>query len=267
MKGKEIRLKRLYKHSDKLFIVAMDHGITLGPIEGIVDIKKAAQSVFDGYADAVVVHKGLVRDLAKIEQITNGEIIVHLSSSTNLSKESNRKELVSTVEHAIRLGATAISVHVNLGSDHEGHMMQHLGKVSEECEQWGMPLLAMMYVRDGDPNHEFDPQRIKHAARIAEELGADIVKVNYTGDPETFKEVTSAIQIPVVIAGGPKVDTQVELLYMVSDAIQAGASGVSIGRNVYQSEDPTRVAKQLRYIMDNKLTREEIKKFLEKGDF
>ncbi|TFB21368.1 fructose-bisphosphate aldolase [Filobacillus milosensis] len=266
MKGKDIRLKRLYKHSDKLFVVAMDHGITMGPIEGIVDIKAAAKAVYDGYADAIVVHKGLVRDLADIDSPSLGEIMVHLSASTNLSQESNRKELVSTVEHAIRIGASAISVHVNLGSEHEGHMLQHLGMVAEECDQWGMPLLAMMYVRDGNPENEFDAGKIKHAARIAEELGADIVKVNYSGDPESFREVTSSVNIPVVIAGGSKLDSHYDFLAMVADAIQSGAGGVSIGRNVYQSKNPTLVAKQLRYIMDNKLTREEIQGFLDQGD-
>lgn len=244
----------------------MDHGITMGPIEGIVDVKQAASHVFDGYADAVVVHKGLVRNITELNSKTPGELIVHLSASTNLNQQSNRKELVSSVEHAIKLGSSAISVHVNLGNEHEGHMLQHLGLVAEQCEQWGMPLMAMMYVRDGDPNHEFDSEKVKHAARIAEELGADIVKVNYTGDLESFKDVTNAVQIPVVIAGGEKVDSVKELLTMVADAMQAGAGGVSIGRNIYQDKNPTLIAKQIRYVMDHNLTSDEIQSFLDKGN-
>ena len=118
-----------------------------------------------------------------------GELIIHLSASTVLAPETQltRKELVSTVEQAIRLGATAISTHVNLGSTFEADQMKDMGMVAEECDKWGMPLLAMMYVRDGSKEHEFDGARIAHAARVAEEIGADIVKVNYSGSVESFK--------------------------------------------------------------------------------
>jgi predicted phospho-2-dehydro-3-deoxyheptonate aldolase len=266
MKGKEIRLKRLYKHSNRLLLVAMDHGVTLGPIPGIVNINQAIKDVFDGHADAVIVHKGILRDIEKILGPSSGEIIVHLSASTDLSPHSNRKDLVSSVEHAIRLGATGISVHVNLGSEFEPQMLTHLGMVAEECEQWGMPLLAMMYVRDGNKENEFHPKKIKHAARVAEELGADIVKLNYTGSPETFHEVTSAINIPIVIAGGPKIDSKYDLLAMIADAVEAGAHGVSIGRNVFQDENPTLLTSQIRKILDNNIRKDEINKLLANND-
>ena len=166
MTGKSIRLKKLYKHSDHLFIVAMDHGITLGPIEGIEHIGQAVQSVFKGNADAVVVHKGLVNQIVPVLDLNSGELIIHLSASTSMSPDPNQKELVTSVEHAVRLGATAISVHVNIGSPTEASMLEHLGRVAEESDKWGMPLLAMMYVRDGNKEHEFNPIRIRHAAEL-----------------------------------------------------------------------------------------------------
>jgi predicted phospho-2-dehydro-3-deoxyheptonate aldolase len=250
MSGKETRLKRLYRHSNRLFIVAMDHGITLGPVDGLVDIRHAVQSVFAGNADAVVVHKGLVRYIDELLTPETGELIVHLSASTSLSPDSDRKEVVCSVEQAIRLGATAISVHVNLGARHEAEMLKDLGRVAEECDLWGMPLLAMMYVRDGSKESEYDPAKIKHAARVAEELGVDIVKVNYTGSPETFAEVASAVKIPVVIAGGQKMSSDEDVLAMIRDAVQAGASGVSIGRNVFQHPNPAEFSKAIRQILD-----------------
>lgn len=151
MSGKEIRLKKLYHHSDKLLIVPMDHGITIGPVTGLTEINQTVNAVFDGGADAVVVHKGLVRYLTDALGSNKGELIIHLSASTALAPESQsmRKELVSSVEHSIRLGATAISTHVNLGSQFEAEQIKDVGLIAEECDKWGLPLLAMMYVRDG----------------------------------------------------------------------------------------------------------------------
>ncbi|PMC39183.1 fructose-bisphosphate aldolase [Bacillus sp. UMB0899] len=252
MSGKEIRLKKLYHHSDKLLIVPMDHGITIGPVTGLTDINKTVEAVFDGGADAIVVHKGLVRYLTDAIGSNKGELIIHLSASTALAPESQtmRKELVSSVEHSIRLGATAISTHVNLGSEFEAEQIKDVGLIAEECDKWGLPLLAMMYVRDGCKTHEFDPERIGHAARVAEELGADIVKVNYSGSPETFKQVVSGVKIPVLIAGGERLSSNQDLITMIDDAVNAGANGISIGRNIFQDEDPQKLCENIRSILN-----------------
>ncbi|MBU7593121.1 2-amino-3,7-dideoxy-D-threo-hept-6-ulosonate synthase [Metabacillus halosaccharovorans] len=252
MSGKEIRLKKLYHHSDKLLIVPMDHGITIGPVTGLTDINKTVEAVFDGGADAVVVHKGLVRYLTDAIGSNKGELIIHLSASTALAPESQsmRKELVSSVEHSIRLGATAISTHVNLGSPFEAKQIKDVGLIAEECDKWGLPLLAMMYVRDGSRVHEFDPDRIRHAARVAEELGADIVKVNYSGSSETFKQVVSGVKIPVLIAGGERLSSNDDLITMIDDAVNAGANGISIGRNIFQDDDPKKLCENIRSILN-----------------
>lgn len=252
MSGKEIRLKKLYHHSDKLLIVPMDHGITIGPVTGLTEINQTVNAVFDGGADAVVVHKGLVRYLTDALGSNKGELIIHLSASTALAPESQsmRKELVSSVEHSIRLGATAISTHVNLGSQFEAEQIKDVGLIAEECDKWGLPLLAMMYVRDGSKVHEFDPERIRHAARVAEELGADIVKVNYSGSPETFRQVVSGVKIPVLIAGGERLGSNDDLLTMINDAVSAGANGISIGRNIFQDENPEKLCANIRSILN-----------------
>lgn len=252
MHGKETRLRRLYRHSNRLLIVPMDHGVSIGAVDGLTNIAATVQAVFAGKADAVIVHKGLMRYLGELAPPADGEIIVHLSASTNLSPEPNRKELVSSVQHALRLGATAVSVHVNLGGPHEPAMLRDLGAVAEQCDYWGMPLLAMMYVRGGEPGGEYDPGKIAHAARVAEELGADLVKVNYTGSPETFRQVTASVRIPVLIAGGPKMGSLEELLSMIQGALAAGAGGVSIGRNVFQAADSTELTLRIRRMLDGK---------------
>ncbi|AGA70456.1 2-amino-3,7-dideoxy-D-threo-hept-6-ulosonate synthase [Desulfitobacterium dichloroeliminans LMG P-21439] len=258
MAGKEIRLKRLFKSSDRIIIVPMDHGVTAGPIEGIEDVPKTVRFITQGKADAIVLHKGLVPQVSHLLGASQCELILHLSASSNISPDSQRKELVSTVEHAIRLGATAVSIHVNLGNPSESHMLRDFGRISEDCQRWGIPLLAMMYVRDGSAGSEFDPGKVKHAARIAQELGADIIKVNYTGSIESFWEVTRGVKVPVVIAGGPKTSTVAQLLFMVYDALQAGAQGISIGRNIFQAPDPAQLLSTIRLITDSQITRDKL---------
>jgi DhnA family fructose-bisphosphate aldolase class Ia len=152
---------------------------------------------------------------------------------------------VCTVEEALRLGADAVSVHVNLGDVMDTAMVRDTGEVSRECRKWGMPLVAMMYTRGEKIKNQFDVKYVKHAARVGAELGADIVKVNYTGSPDTFREVVEGCPVPVVIAGGEKVETDRDLLEMVAGALKAGAAGVSIGRNAFQHKDPIRVVQAI----------------------
>ena len=166
------------------------------------------------------------------------------------------------MERAIELGATAVSIHVNLGSAFEAEMLHDFGVVSEQCSRWGMPLLAMMYVRDGLKESEYDPVKIRHAARVAEELGADIMKVNYTGDLESFATVIDGVTIPVIIAGGPKMNSSQELLEMVADAITAGAKGVAIGRNIFQDSRPVLLTKTIRQVIDQNIPKERLADFL-----
>lgn len=249
MSGKEIRLNQLWRTPDRLFILPMDHGISVGPVQGLEDVGALVNKV-GSTVDAVVVHKGLVPRVAHYLGSTGCKLIVHLSASTMLSPDPNRKELVTTVEHAVSVGASAVSIHVNLGNMYEAPMLQDFGKVAEACELWGMPLLAMMYVRSGSGKGEYDTDKIKHAARAAEELGADIVKVNYTGSIDSFREVIQCVRIPVIIAGGPKMASDTEVLSLVSDSLAAGAKGVALGRNIFQHEEPQILAGKIRAILD-----------------
>ncbi len=131
-------------------------------------------------------------------------------------------------------------------------MLSILGKVAEECDLFGMPLLAMMYPRGPKITDEHAPEVVAHAARIGAELGADIVKTNYTGDIETFKAVIESCPVPVVIAGGPKAKTIKDILVMTDEAMKAGSAGLSIGRNVFQYEKPTLIVEALSAIVHNK---------------
>ncbi|MCS7130778.1 MAG: 2-amino-3,7-dideoxy-D-threo-hept-6-ulosonate synthase [Archaeoglobaceae archaeon] len=248
MIGKKIRIERIIdRNTRNTVIVPMDHGVSMGPIEGLVNLPKTINAVAEGGANAVILHKGIVafghrgygRDVG---------LIVHLSGSTSLSPDPNEKVLVCTVEEAIKFGADGVSIHVNIGSKTEAEQLKNLGEISRICSEWGMPLLAMMYPR-GDKINQFDFKAVSLAARVGAELGADIVKTNFTGDVESFKKVVEGCPVPVVIAGGPKMSSDEELLQMVRMAMDAGARGVAIGRNIFQAQNPTKMTKAISIIV------------------
>ncbi len=249
MIGKNIRLERLIdRKSRKTVIVPMDHGVSVGPIPGLENMAEAIDKIANAGANAVLMHKGMVRAGHRGYGKDIG-LIVHLSGGTSLSPFPNNRVQVTSVEEAIRLGADGVSVHVNVGSENESEMLQNLGIVAEECNDYGMPLLAMMYARGKKVEKEHDVKYIKHVARIGAELGADIIKTVYTGDKKSFKEVIDGCPVPIVIAGGPKIDSEADLLRMVEDAMECGAMGVSIGRNIFQADDITAIMKKISKIV------------------
>jgi predicted phospho-2-dehydro-3-deoxyheptonate aldolase len=245
MVGKEIRLERIInRNSHKTVIIPMDHGVTVGPIEGLSDMREAISKVVAGGANAILMHKGMVRAGHRGTGKDVG-LIIHLSAGTSISPDPNAKELVCTVEEAIKLGADAVSVHINLGAETDNQMLRQLGLVSRHCSQWQMPLVTMMYTRGPKIKDEYDVAHVKLAARVGAELGADIVKVPYTGSVDSFKEVVKGCSVPVVIAGGPKMESDEDIFKMVEGALEAGSAGLSIGRNAFQHDKPTKMVEAL----------------------
>ncbi len=249
MTGKNIRLERIMdRDRRRAVIVPMDHGVTVGPIEGIQDMREMVDFVTEGGADAVLGHMGLPLHGHRQYGEDVG-LVLHLSGSTVWGPDPNAKVLVNSVEQVTKMGADAVSVHVNIGALEEAEMLRDLGEVSQQAMEWGLPLLAMMYTRGPEIQDEQDVEYVKHAARIAAELGADLVKVPYTGSRESFRQVVEGCPIPVLIAGGEKMDTDEDILKMVEDAMSVGGSGVSIGRNVFQHESPQTMLKAIARIV------------------
>ena len=237
MFGKNIRMERIMdRDSENAVIVPMDHGISIGPTRGLIDMKKTVSDVAIGGATAVLMHKGMVPQGHRTAGHDVG-LILHLSASTDIGVTSNSKVLVATVEEGLKLGADAVSMHINVGAETEPQMLSDLGKVSSQCMEWGMPLIVMAYPRGPSIKNSYDPKAIAHCARVAMELGADMVKVSYTGDIASFEEVVEGAMIPVLIAGGPKMESDLDILNMVHDSIEAGGHGASIGRNVFQHQN------------------------------
>ena len=208
-----------------------------------------ALRVANSGVDAIVAQKGVVSHYGHLHQ---GHMVAHLSVSTrHAGKDSSNKILVGNVEESLRRGASGVSVQVNMGSRNEARMIERLGIISNEAHKQNVPLLGMIYPRgknlsilEGDTT-----SGAAHAARLAFELGCDVVKTIWTGDAESFSKVCHAVPIPVLIAGGPSGSTVEETLSMVFEAIQAGGAGVCMGRQVFSNPHPERMVRALRAIV------------------
>lgn len=252
--GKTIRMSRIVdRETGKTVMVPMDHGITIGPVTGLSNISRSMASAAEGGANAVIMHKGIVKECYSKSPKDMG-LIIHLSASTNLSIDPDHKIIITNPLEAMRLGADAVSVHVNVGSEKESEMLKDLGEIARICEELGLPLLAMMYPRGKNIHNQYDPELIAHACRIGAEMGADIIKTNYTGDQDTFREVVRSCPVPIIVAGGMKTSSDKELLDKIKGAVDSGASGVAIGRNVFMHDNPSTMVRRICGVVHEGLT-------------
>jgi len=253
MYGKALRMAQLHANStDKMCIVPMDHGVTLGPIKGLEDYKGTISRILNGNPDAIILHKGLLMRVAQDPVLARGRYIMHLSGSTTLGSDTNYKVMVASVEEAIRLGALGVSIQIDLQSSHVNEMMKDFAQVSKACTEWGMPLLVMMYLSREDRSN--DGEQIVHAVRVAEELGADMVKISYPGTQEILQRITSCVSIPVLVAGGGCAGEYEKILNMISNSMNAGAGGVAIGRYVFQSKYPDLITDTIIKLITKQIT-------------
>ncbi|WNZ07748.1 2-amino-3,7-dideoxy-D-threo-hept-6-ulosonate synthase [Streptomyces sp. 11x1] len=244
--GRRLRLRRLYGgDGDRLLVVPLDHPISDGPIitrDGGLDT--LVGQITDNGADAVVLHKGGLRHVHPA-RFSRTSLIVHLSASTIHAQDPDAKYLVSGVDEALRYGADGVSVHVNLGSAEEQQQIADLGRVSDVCDRWNVPLLAMIYPRGPKVTDPRDPALVSHAITVAAELGADIVKTPYVGSPDEMADVVKDAAIPVIVAGGPRKTTVPDVLAYVDEALRGGVSGFAMGRNIFQSADPGAMTREI----------------------
>lgn len=243
---RRLRLNRLFRNNpQRTMVVPLDHALTVGPIPGGGRGLNAlvGQLALNG-ADAVVLHKGNVRfiDPVWFKQLS---LIVHLSASTVHAPDPDRKVLVGTVEEALRLGADAVSVHVNVGSREEARQIADLAVVAEACDRWNVPILAMMYPRGPEVTAPRDPALVAHAVTVATELGVDLVKTYYVGSVGDMLSITADSPVPILAAGGPRTGDHEELMDFVDSVLLAGAAGLAVGRNIFEDEDPGGLTRRL----------------------
>lgn len=231
--GRAARLDRIGTDG-RIVNIPMDHGITIGATDGLRDIETTVDAVTRAGADSVLTQKGIAPRVHPNKN--DAGYIVHCNASTTIGPDANDKRMTCTAEEAVRAGADAVSIHLNVGSDHEPEQIEDLAELTAEAHRFGLPILAMTYAR-GPGVAEDDAESLAHAVRLGEELGADVVKTAYSGDSESFERVTAATACPVIVAGGsPRANE--EMLGQVRGAMDAGAAGVSMGRSAFQHEDP-----------------------------
>ena len=226
--------------------IPIDHGVSDFPVEGLENLEELIQSI--AHADAIVAQKGVVSHFSS----TGVNFVAHLSVSTrHAGNRSSDKMLVGRVEESLSRGAKGVSVQVNMGSPDEPEMIERLGAITQDSHYLDCPVLGMIYPRgenldimEGD-----DTMGAAHAARLAFELGCDVVKTKWTGSIDSFRKVTSSVPIPVLIAGGPAGSSTEETLTTVYKAMQAGGGGVCMGRQVFSHPNPGAMVSALRAII------------------
>jgi 2-amino-4,5-dihydroxy-6-oxo-7-(phosphonooxy)heptanoate synthase len=243
---RRLRLNRLFRNNpQRTMIVPLDHALTDGPIPGGGrGLNSLVGQLAVNGADAVVLHKGNVRfvDPVWFKQLS---LIVHLSASTVHAPDPDGKVLVGTVEEALRLGADAVSVHVNVGSREEARQIADLAFVAEACDRWNVPILAMMYPRGPRVTAPRDPALVAHAVTLATELGVDLVKTYYVGSVGDMLSITADSPVPILAAGGPRTADHDELMDFVDSVLLAGAAGLAVGRNIFEDADPGALTRRL----------------------
>ncbi|MFA0811411.1 class I fructose-bisphosphate aldolase [Microbulbifer epialgicus] len=230
--------------SEKALIVPLDHGLTMGPIRGINRPEEMLSWVNTEAVTGVVLHKGIAE---RIGGQLNCGLIIHLNGSINTDEQPDLKQLVTTVEAAVRLGADAVSVQTNFSAITASHNLRLVGHVVDEAHAWGMPVLNMVY--DKSINGSENLASIRHFMRAAVELGVDALKVAAPKDFQQIPEMLDGIQshTPVLFAGGTLANERA-LIELAAATVEHNAGGICVGRNVFQRTNPTATLTQLQSV-------------------
>ena len=247
MYGLVDKFKKIFARRGKSIILAYDHGIEHGPSDFLENpdaadpeyiLKIAREAGFDG----VVFQRGIA------EKYYDGSVplILKLNGKTSLYNGEPISVANCSVEEAVSLGASAVGYTIYAGSGYEWKMFEELARIKRDAVKFDIPLVIWSYPRGGKVTNETAPEIVAYAARIALEVGADAMKIKYTGDPKTFAwAVKVAGKVPVLMSGGPKTKTEVDFLKQVEGVLEAGALGIAVGRNVWQRRDALKFARVL----------------------
>ncbi len=263
--GKTFRLGRIINpETSRAVCVAFDHGLDVGPMPGITETRQTMAKLVEGGADAVLISPGVAMHCQDQLAPKNAPSFIMRMDWTNIwrpidamSYEEGRTCLVAKVEDAVRLGADAVLSFMFMGYDDPDVEIAEMKKTAEltrTCEQYGIPHIIEPMCRGLKPKgHEMEAEFIAFVCRMAFEMGADALKADYSGSAETYRQVVEACPIPILIAGGPKSDSPYASYEMVEGAIEAGAAGALLGRNIIQAEDPAAALRAIRGIVHDNL--------------
>ncbi len=263
--GKYSRLRTIFHDSDRAFVVAFDHGILMGPVDGIQDIATSVKKVVSGNPDAIQLTPPIAKVLSENFLGRNSPSLIarldtsNLWRSTPAPKNGYYTDLFS-VKDAVRLNADAVVAYLLVGFENdydESNNMKILSAIVHEAHDYGMPLIIEPLGISKGYQVVRDKTIISLAVRMATEIGADLLKVDYTGDKTSFSEILNSTTCPVLIRGGPKTKTVEDSMKMVLDSLDLGAKGIVFGRNIWQSSDSTMTTQIYSDFIHRRITIEE----------
>lgn len=249
--GMRNRLSRLIKKDGRCFFLPIDHGYFQGPTSCLEKPGKTIEPLLQ-YADALFVTRGVLRSC--VPQDTETPVILRISGGTSMvGKDLANESITTSIEDVIRVNAMAVGVSIFVGSDYERETLMNLSKTVNECERYGIPVMAVTAV--GRETEKMEARYLGLACRIAAELGAKVVKTYWCA--KDFDKVVDGCPVPVVMAGGPKCDTDKQVLDFVYDGITKGSIGINLGRNIWQNKHPVPMAKALKAVIHGNKTADE----------
>lgn len=249
--GHKNRMARIFDpETERTVMLAVDHGYFLGPTRDL-EVPRTTVEPLLPLADALMVTRGVLRTSVDPALAKDRGIVLRVSGGPSVVGETLANESITTsIEDAIRLNATAITCSIFVGTPYERQSIDNLAYLVNEGKRYGLPVLAVTAV--GKELERREARFLALASRIAAEIGADFVKTYYA--EEDFEKVIEGTPVPIVIAGGPRLDTPRDALELAYDAIQKGAAGLDFGRNVWQSEHPVAMMRAIRGIVHEGLT-------------
>jgi putative autoinducer-2 (AI-2) aldolase len=249
--GMKNRLSQVIQPDGHCFFLPIDHGYFQGPTHCLEKPGETIKPLLP-YCDALFVTRGVLRSC--VDAANSKPIVLRVSGCTSVvGKDLANEALTTSIEEIIRLNASAVGVSVFVGSDYEHETLLNLAELANECEDYGIPVMAVTAV--GKELEKRGARYLALACRIAAELGARVVKTYWC--EEDFDKVVNGCPVPVIMAGGPKCETELEVFEFVYDGMQKGAIGINLGRNVWQNPHPVAVAKALRAIVHENATAKE----------
>jgi len=254
--GMANRMAQLIQSDRHALFLPVDHGYFQGPTRKLEEPRQTIGPLLP-YADAIFITRGVLR--SSVDPDDTKPIILRVSGGTSMvGKDLANEGITTSMEEAIRLNVSAVGISVFVGTDYEKESLLNLSKLVDEGEKYGIPVMAVTAV--GKELEKRDARYLALASRIAAELGARVVKTYWCED---FEKVSRGCPVPVIMAGGPHVDTELEVLEFVYDGMQKGAIGVNLGRNIWQNDFPVAMIKAIRAIIHQKATPKEAQELYE----
>ncbi|MFZ0183798.1 MAG: 3-hydroxy-5-phosphonooxypentane-2,4-dione thiolase [Nitrosotalea sp.] len=256
--GLKNRLAKIIKPQNRRGVMlAVDHGYFLGPTERLEVPRKTIAPLLP-FADSLMLTRGVLR--TSVDANFPVPVVLRVSGGASIiGKDLSNETITTSVKEAIRLNVSALAMSIFIGAPHEHESLVSLGNLVNEGEEYGIPVLAVTAV--GKELEKRDARYLGLACRMAAEFGAHLVKTYYC---ENFEKVVTACPVPVIIAGGPKLATELDVFNLTYDALQAGASGVDMGRNIWQNDHPVAMIKAVRAIVHQKVTVKEANEIFKK---